>query len=52
MMSDADDRLEISMKEMAACRVASVKGSGTYEEVGRVLMDLFRWVLEMRGKVV
>ena len=52
MTADADERLEISMKEMAACRVATVKGSGTYEEVGRVLMDLFRWVLERRAKVV
>ena len=52
MTSSADDRIEISVKEMGACRVASIKGSGTYEEVGKVLMDLFRWVLERRAKVV
>jgi len=51
MAADADDRIEISVKEMGACKVASIKGSGTYEEVGKVLMDLFRWVLERRAKV-
>ncbi len=52
MTSDTDDKIEISMKETEASRVASIKGTGTYEEIGKVLMDLFRWVLERRAKVV
>jgi effector-binding domain-containing protein len=52
MTSNADDKVVISLKDVEACRVASIKGTGTYEEIGKVLMDLFRWVLERRAKVV
>ncbi len=42
---------EVGIKEVGPIRVASVQHSGPYEDIGRVLMDLFRWVLINGGKV-
>ncbi|UCF30019.1 MAG: GyrI-like domain-containing protein [bacterium] len=44
--------VEVGIKEAGPLRVACVSYSGPYEDIGRVLMDLFRWVLVNGGKVV
>ncbi|HDL52891.1 MAG TPA: GyrI-like domain-containing protein [Proteobacteria bacterium] len=47
-----DWKMKIEIKDVGPLKVASVDGEGTYREIGSVLMDLFRWVLERGEKVV
>ena len=42
----------VELKESGPFRVASVESTGPYDEVGRVLMSLFGWVLKRRTRVV
>ncbi|MDT8396963.1 MAG: GyrI-like domain-containing protein [bacterium] len=42
---------KIDIKETPALTVASLESTGSFDEVGRVFMELFRWVLVSGGKV-
>ena len=42
---------EVGIKEVDPIWVACVKHSGSYEDIGEILMDLFRWVLVNGEKV-
>ncbi|NOY86098.1 MAG: GyrI-like domain-containing protein [Deltaproteobacteria bacterium] len=44
--------MKIEIKDVGPLKVAAVESDGTYQEIGEVLMDLFRWVLERGEKVV
>lgn len=45
------EEFEVQVKEVPSLMVALVECIGPYEEVGRLLTDLFRWVLIHGGKV-
>ncbi|UCG38539.1 MAG: GyrI-like domain-containing protein [bacterium] len=46
-----DPTAPVSLKDVPALTVASVSSTGPFEEVSRVFMELFRWVLFKGGKV-
>ena len=47
---DSDEQ-SIALKEIPSLTVASVESTGSFEQITRVFMDLFRWVLVKGGRV-
>ena len=44
------DSKAVGLKEVEALTVAAVQSTGSFEEVGAIFMDLFRWVLVNGGR--
>lgn len=48
---DQNSEPGVAIKDIPALTVASVQSTGSFEQLTRVFMDLFRWVLVNGGKV-
>ena len=46
-----DEDQAVDFKETPSLMVASMDGFGSFEDVIRIMMDLFQWVLQRGGKV-
>ena len=51
MTSSNSDERAIDIKETPALTIAVVESTGSFEDISRVFMELFRWVLFNGGKV-
>ncbi len=51
MAETGKEQFEVQVRDVEPLTVASVEYAGPYEDVGRLLTDLFKWVLIQRGKV-
>ncbi len=51
-MAEAEqEEFEVQVKEVPSLTAAAVEYTGPYRDIGKVLVDLFKWVLIHRGRV-
>jgi len=51
MAETEQEEFEVQVKEVPSLTAAAVEYTGPYEDIGKVLVDLFKWVLIHRGRV-
>ena len=51
MAETEQEEFEVQVKEVPSLMVASVEYTGSYEDIGKLLVDLFKWILIQRGRV-
>ena len=51
MTGKESNQPEVTVKEVPSLKVATTKSNVPYDDIGRVLMELFRWVLTKGVKV-